>query len=95
MEMEYEDIDELLSDIDDCPEDICLFEAIRCLAREIGAIRRYQQFLHDSIPMKYKKDYPKEGENPFFYTALGKSTQQDSDKEIQRMGIRKRGKNEK
>lgn len=40
--------------------------AIYCLSLEIKKIILYQERLHSLIPLKYKKVFPKEGENPFF-----------------------------
>lgn len=34
--------------------------------KQIYEIRIYLEYLHDLIPLKYNKAYPKAGENPFF-----------------------------
>lgn len=41
-------------------------KAFYCLAKEIEKLSDYQTFLHELIPLKYKKFFFKEGENPFF-----------------------------
>jgi len=41
-------------------------DSIKQLSKQIYEMTTYLEFLHDLIPLKYKRTFPSPGENPFF-----------------------------
>lgn len=73
--MEYDELynlDGLIDILEECREQnsgiINWPKACYCLCLEIRKLKEYQEYLHQLVPMKYKKIMPSEGENPFFST---------------------------
>lgn len=47
-------------------------ETTNALIKRIEALEQYISYLHEIIPLKYKKAFPEKGENPFFSTGAFK-----------------------
>lgn len=62
----YKDDGYLESSYEEFQEGSPLEEIVRKLFIQVHEMETYIKYLHDLIPMKYKKIHPKDGENPFF-----------------------------
>jgi len=66
-EYKFEDLEEILYDIKKTGEgDLNIPKAFYCLMKEIYNLRLKLEYIHALIPLKYKKSFPKNGENPYF-----------------------------
>lgn len=67
---DFYDLDTLIEKLQEIKENetgfLSFAKAFYCLAKEIQRINYYIDFLNKCIPHKYKKIFPKDGENPFF-----------------------------
>jgi hypothetical protein len=64
--MEEYDLDDLLEKLSDDPCEFNLQLAFKCLLKEVMHLRTYIYYLHELIPMKFRKVSPGFNENPFF-----------------------------
>lgn len=60
------DLFELENYLKDKPDEIDIKTALKCIVRELYKLQDYHDFMHNLIPLKFKKAFPKPYENPFF-----------------------------